>query len=166
MKRRASLSTAAGDAPHREAFPRGSMVAAAMLTLALFAGLAWVGRRSYTDLIGLVQTELRLRQLAGQIMQLDEVLTMSARMAAATGDLKWETRYRTFEPQLDAAIKEAVALAPEASHADASASDTDAANQALVRMEHEAFSLVRAARPEQARAILFSRDYDAQKPKK
>ncbi len=44
-------------------------------------------------------------QLRGTIIHPDEVLTMSARMAAATGNLWWEERYRGFEPRLDAAIE-------------------------------------------------------------
>jgi hypothetical protein len=43
-----------------------------------------------------------LQQLSDEIIYLDEVLTMSARMAASTGNLEWENRYRTFEPKLDA----------------------------------------------------------------
>ena len=52
--------------------------------------------------------------MAGEIVHLDEVLTMSARMAASTGSLKWEQRYGIFEPKLDKAIKRAIELAPEA----------------------------------------------------
>ena len=76
-------------------------------------------------------------------MQLDEVLTMSARMAAATGNTRWEARYHEFEPKLDDAIKEMLQLAPQASIG-AGTTSTDAANQALVEMEHRAFDRVRA----------------------
>ncbi len=116
----------------------------------------------YADSLNLVQTELRLRTVSGRIMQLDEILTMSARMAAATGDLVWEQRYRSFEPLLDAAIEEASVIAPEVYIGSATAA-TYAANQALVSQEHDAFELVRAGRPKQASALLFSREYAAQK---
>ena len=53
----------------------------------------------------------QIEELRGVIVHLDEVLTMSARMAAVTGDSRWEERYRQFEPQLDAAIKETTELA-------------------------------------------------------
>ena len=105
---------------------------------------------------------LRLLELRGIIVHLDEVLTMSARMAAATGDLRWEERYRQFEPELDAAIEEAVTLAPEAQSAEAAAT-TDAANSELVAMENRAFDLVRRGRTDEARAILFSDEYETQK---
>ena len=53
------------------------------------------------------QLDLRLRQLKHQIVYLDEVLTMSARMASLTGDRSWEDRYLEHVPILDAAIHEA-----------------------------------------------------------
>lgn len=146
----------------REAFPMRALLSAAALTIALLAGGVWVVGRLYSDLIHLVETELRLGQLTGQIMRLDEVLTMSARMAAATSNLKWEARYRTFEPQLDSAIKEAIALAPEA-YIGISAKATDTANQALVDMENQAFVFVRAGQGDEAAAILFSKEYEKQK---
>ncbi len=57
--------------------------------------------------------ELRLQRLIGTIVHLDEVLTMSARMAAQTGDAAWEARYRRFEPRLEQAITEAKQLEGE-----------------------------------------------------
>ena len=105
---------------------------------------------------------LRLLELRGMIVHMDEVLTMSARTAAATGDLRWEERYRQFEPKLDAAIKEAIALAPEAQSVEAAAR-TDAANIKLVEMENRAFDLVRQGRADEAGPILFSDEYKTQK---
>jgi C4-dicarboxylate-specific signal transduction histidine kinase len=106
--------------------------------------------------------DLRLQKLRGTILQFDEVLTMSARMAAATSDSSWEERYRKFEPALDAAIKEAIDLAPQACGSE-SAARTDAANLALVKMENEAFTLVRQGKYEAASQILFSGEYEEQK---
>jgi len=87
---------------------------------------------------------------------------MSARMAAATGDLAWERRYRQFEPQLDAAVKEATALTSESGSAKAAA-QTDAANLKLVEMENRSFALVHEGRTDAARAVLFSPEYETQK---
>ena len=105
---------------------------------------------------------MKLMELRSTITYLDEVLTMSARMAVATGDLQWERRYRQNEPKLDAAIKEAMEHAPEA-HSGTSAAKTDAANIKLVNMEHRAFELVREGRAGEAEAILFSNEYELQK---
>lgn len=105
--------------------------------------------------------DILIAELRGTIVHLDEVLTMSARMAASTGDLSWEKRYRFYEPTLDAAIKEAIRLAP--SHTADHAAETDVANAKLVAMENHAFDLVRAGRLDTARAVLFSTEYEEQK---
>ena len=105
---------------------------------------------------------VRFEQLRGVILHLDEVLTMSARMAAATGEPRWEQRYRQFEPQLDAAIKEAIRLDPDPRIARA-ARQTDMANLKLVEMEYRSFDLVRAGHAAAARALLISPAYEEQK---
>ena len=104
----------------------------------------------------------RIEELRGVIVHLDEVLTMSARMAAATGDSRWEERYHHFEPQLDAAIKETIRIGAGLSNIKA-ATKTDAANIKLVEMENRAFALVRAGRKEEAQTVLFSPEYETQK---
>ena len=70
----------------------------------------------------LVAEQLLVKHLAGVIVHLDETLTMSARMAAFTGDLEWEARYRRFEPEIDHAIRAALRIAPE-SQSSAAASE-------------------------------------------
>lgn len=103
----------------------------------------------------------KLQHLSGEITYLDEVLTMSARMAAATGDLDWETRYRQHEPILDKTIKQAIELAPDIY--ERYAVQTDTANVELVAMENQAFALIRQGKPEAALALLFSPEYALQK---
>ena len=107
-------------------------------------------------------SELRLEELRGTIVYLDEVLTMSARMAAATGDLRWENRYRAFESRLAAAIEEAKRTAPDAYTGEAAA-QTDEANVKLVEMENRAFGLIRQDRLQDSRDILLSDEYKTQK---
>jgi hypothetical protein len=62
----------------------------------------------------MLERDFPFHELQGVIVHLDEVLTMSARMAVTTGDLAWERRYRQFEPVLDDAIKNVINLAPNA----------------------------------------------------
>jgi PAS domain S-box-containing protein len=126
------------------------------------AGLVWSACQSYRKVGADQRQSLRIKELQGVIIHLDEVLTMSARMAAATGDLAWERRYRQFEPQLDAAVKEATALTAQSGRAKGAA-QTDAANLKLVEMENKSFAPVHEGRAEAARAILFSREYETQK---
>jgi PAS domain S-box-containing protein len=83
-------------------------------------------------------------------------------MAAATGDIGWEERYRRHEAELDQAIKEAVSLTGRTEDRDR-ASATDQANLRLVEMENRAFNLVRQGRRYDALALLSSPEYETQK---
>lgn len=105
--------------------------------------------------------ELQLDRLIGTIVHLDEVLSMSARMAAATGEAHWEERYRKHEPKLDVAIKETIQLA--AGTYVTAAEQIDAANRDLVAMENRAFVLTRVGRGEEAQALLSSDAYTKNK---
>ena len=127
-----------------------------------FAWFGWIIFDARRDAKMFTDRLSRIEELRGVIVHLDEVLTMSARMAAATGDLRWEERYRRFEPQLDAAIKETTKIGTGPSDVKA-ATKTDEANIKLVEMENRAFALVRAGRKEEAQAVLFSPEYEAQK---
>ena len=133
-------------------------------TCAVLILLGWTVWKSYEENKVTIERNIKIEELLGSIIHLDEVLTMSARMAAATGDLRWEKRYRSFEPKLDAAIKEAMILAPEAYRCEAAAR-TDAANSKLVTMENQAFDLVRQGRADEAKGILFGDQYETQKRK-
>ena len=94
----------------------------------------------------------------GRIMQFNEVLTMSARMAAATGDFSYEKRYDQFDPQLRADIGEVRALLPQPEIA-GFVGETDEANLALVKMERQAFALTHQGKRQEATALLVSNEY-------
>lgn len=93
----------------------------------------------------------RAQALHSKILLYDEVLTMSARLCASTGDPTWDQRYRQL---LDAAIKEAMALLPGAGLA----ASTNQANEALVFKEHRALELASRGKLTAAQAI-FDDDY-------
>ena len=115
-------------------FPAKLLTGALAISVLLMAGLVWSAYRSYRK-VGADQLQsLRIKELQGIVVHLDEVLTMSACMAAVTRDLAWERRYRQFEPQLDAAVKEAFVLASETGSVGAAA-QTDATNLKLVELD-------------------------------
>ena len=132
-----------------------------IFSLLLVALGSWNGWQISRDFKYGITQDFELQRLSGQIVYLDEVLTMSSRMAAATGDLRWETRYNSLEPDLGEAITQAIALAPQAyeQHAE----QTDAANGKLVAMETAAFELVRQGQAPEALDLLFSERYETQK---
>ena len=142
--------------------PTTFLTVALSATCAALILLGWTVFHLYGEHKVTREQSYEIEELRGLIIHLDEVLTMSARMAAATGDLRWEKRYREFEPKLDAAIKKAMILAPEAYRCEAAAR-TDAANSKLVTMENQAFDLVRQGRADEARALLSSDEYEMQK---
>ena len=115
---------------------------AVVITVLTFGWFSWTEFSAYRFVFVRQPVIQHLEELRGQILLFDEVLTMSARMAAATGDVQWEARYRRFDPQLDQALKEAGRLAPAVAGSQA-AVQTDAANTKLVSMENRAFDLVR-----------------------
>ena len=132
------------------------------LTLVTLGWLSWTTLRNYRFVSEQLPVINHIEELRGKILLLDEVLTMSARMAAATGDPKWEARYRQFDPQLDHALQEAMRLVPGLASSQA-AVQTDGANTKLVVMEKRAFDLVRQGQQTKARQLLASEEYEAQK---
>ncbi len=151
-----AAGTERGQATRR---PIWFLTAACLVTAAALLATVWGAYDSYRRFSDVSQRRARIQELRGQIIHLDEALTMSARMATATGDPRWEARYRRLEPQLSDAIKEARSLVSDLE----STGQTEAANDALLALEERAFELVRQGRLEQAQAVLSGKPYAAHK---
>ena len=129
--------------------------AISVLATVLGIGLSW-------QLIHLLDEtrarEVQLNEYVVQVRLFDEVLTMSARMGAATGDVAYKQRYDKYDAELDALIKRtAIALGlPEVRQF---VEQTDEANQKLVEMERRAFALASEGRGKEASALLVSDQY-------
>ncbi len=143
-------------------FPVKVLTVAVIATLLLFTVFCLQFFNSHRDLKTTQTFYLRIQELSAIIIHYDEILTMSARMGAATGNLEWEERYRKYEPLLDVTIKETIELSPEIFMSEA-ATETDASNIELVAMENQAFDLIRQGQHEAARALLFSKEYERHK---
>ncbi len=143
-------------------FPLKTVTAALLLSAALLGllGVSLIGSYRLTE--RMIVREGRLKELSAGILHLDEVLTMSARMAAATGAPRWEKRYRTLDPQLDEMIKETIRIDPGVEDTAASKM-TDQANLLLVDMEDRSFEAGGRGDLEEAKRILFGPDYEKQK---
>jgi diguanylate cyclase (GGDEF)-like protein len=131
-----------------------ALVGAGLIVCGVLAERSWLlreGQRIATQLATAQQT-------AGEILLADERLTMSAKMAAATGDTAWITRYEKYLPEIDAAIAQGIALAPPdvARRFD---QETRVANDKLVALERYSFEAVRAADPARAHAVLEGSAY-------
>ena len=120
--------------------PIFTLTLAVVVTMVLMALMTWIAGTMYQTFNQLMEDELKFHALSGKIVHLDEVLTMSSRLGAATGDPQWETRYRSFEPKLDETIQETIALATGPSVKEG-VEQTAVANRKLVELENRALAL-------------------------
>jgi len=134
------------------------------LTVIIFAWFGFIIFDARRDVKMFEAEFLRIGQTRNEIVDLEEALTLSTYMAAATGDPKWEERFRSLNPQLVAAIKETTKRGTAYHHNNVTAK-IDEANIKLVEMENKIFDLVRANRKEEALAIVTSPEYQSQKIK-
>ncbi|MCI1757030.1 MAG: diguanylate cyclase [Sphingobium sp.] len=141
---------------------RRSLLAAFGLT-ALLLILLPIERNHSDQAIAAATEKARAASVISEQIRLeDERLTMSAWMAAATGEQRWIERYERHLPAIDRDIAQAKALAPSALSRRFDA-ETSKANAALVRMETASFEAVRKGDMPRARSILDSNEYRAQK---
>ncbi|MGB8700653.1 MAG: hypothetical protein WCD18_14650, partial [Thermosynechococcaceae cyanobacterium] len=139
----------------------GTITVSLLFGLALTGTSAWNIWRIYQGLQNTVAKQFLLQDLSGEIIHLDEVLTMSARMAASTGNTKWEDRYNTYVPQLDSAISTVLKEVPASEQSNPE--QTDIANKKLVDMETQSFALVRQGKSGAALQLLLGTQYETQK---
>jgi len=130
-----------------------------ILTIFYFVTIGWkLYNQEKQELIKRASSE----EMSEQVIYLDELLTMSARLNALTGDKYWEERYRQHEPQLTLIIKKIISLSSSVT-ARRFITETEVSNNALVTMEHKSFLEVRKGKLEHAKGILFSDNYENHK---
>ena len=132
---------------------------ACVITVLVMAVSVWAAYDSYRKFSAVSEEGLRLQELRGKILRFDEALTMSARMAAATGDPRWERRYRELEPKLTQALDQAQLLLPGLKTTD----KTEASNNALIELEEEALQRALSGQLASAQAILDGEEYTRHK---
>jgi PAS domain S-box-containing protein len=133
-----------------------------LVSLVLLPVVGSIVRDMYQSYTRTATQEFRLQKLAGDIAQMNEMMSTSARLAAMSGDAKWEERYRAVEPELDYAIVE-VALLARDSYEESYAAQTKSAYTKLIELEGVALALVRKGRLEEAREIVFGSAYEHQR---
>lgn len=151
-----------GNADRVLGFPIWLIAVAVLVTVAALGWLSWGAYKNYHSVHEIGHRLTQLGNLRGEIIYLDEVLTMSARMTVASGDAAWIKRHKKYAPKLDAIIKKTIRLSgnPEIANA---AYRTDKANIKLVEMESYVFHLIEENRIKEAQAILYSAAYENQK---
>lgn len=129
-----------------------------LVTTATFVIFAVVLYGAYRETETQRERGLKLASLRG-ILELDEALTMSARMAAATGQKRWVDRYREQEPALARTIEGIGGLMTDA-ESRVALHRIRLANRTLQEIEREAIHLVLGNKPEQAWQMLQSEPYE------
>lgn len=138
------------------------IITAGILTSLMLLWLGWSIFSTFQTRTLKQNQNYETQLLYQKIIYLDEVLTMSAHMAAATGDESWELRYKQSESLLDAAIMESKSLAALTGIARLP-EHIGAANQKLMKMEHQVLELAKQGRLIDAQQLLFSNEYEKQK---
>lgn len=143
--------------------PPFRILTAGVLATTVLVALA-VAYKGYSDYVfeKHLNDAFRLYRLSNEIVYHDEVLTMSANIAALTRDLGWEKRYRNNKRQLDEIFQEAVTLS-EFLVPRQSLLKTREANDRLVALENRAFDMMRQNDFSGALGVLFSDAYLLQK---
>jgi len=146
-------------------FTKKRCVLLLLVTATILAIPSWQAWRSYTD-IRTTKTQLKqLIRIEGSTMYRDEVLAMSAKMAAATRNLKWANRYKEFGPRVQATVDEiwTVFENDDVDALNAEAGLMVFVNDKLDTMENEALALVYQGKHDKAAALLQSPEYEEQR---
>lgn len=138
--------------------PIRTLVIVWVLTALILGVLGWTAFQSYRG-TQRKQENFKIEGLAGRIIYLNEILTVSARTAATTGDLRWEQRHEIFKAKLNTAFEEISELAA----GDTTAEQARTANLAILEANARAFDLVRRGRSDDAQQLLFSDEYQTHK---
>ena len=142
----------------KQDFPLRLFAAAFVISLSATIFSGWQSWQMHNRFDEMSAKHIDIEMDIGRIMLFDEVLTMSARMASATGDFGYERRYDEFDPQLTAYINDVRADLPQA-EITLFIGETDDANLARVKIERQAFALAHQGRRQEAVALLTSDEY-------
>lgn len=120
---------------------------------------AWYQYRSFREFEA---SDLALIRASDRIVYLDEVLTMSARMAVLTGEQRWVDRYEVAEEELARTIERATDLSSSRAVREGIA-DTSIANDRLVELELAALEHVGRGDPQAGMPMVFGGEYERHK---
>ncbi|MEK9629389.1 MAG: PAS domain-containing protein [Nitrospinota bacterium] len=143
-------------------FPLGTLIIWLVLTLGLIMLGGFNAWTIYKETVKAWENSNEIQQLTDEITYLDEVLTMSARLRVSSDNKFWEDRYMQYEPLLREVIDNIKKLSSMLAWQKL-VEKTEKANNLLVALEMQAFSLVNKGEQEKAIAVLFSKEYEDNK---
>jgi hypothetical protein len=105
-----------------------------------------------------IESQISVTRMIGDVLMLDELLTMSAHMYVASRNETYRDRYQQNVLVLERTLSDILDLAGNA-EAISAVSQTDSANRVLVGLEEEAFRLAALGKWEEASSVLHSDAY-------
>jgi len=140
----------------------GRLALLVLISAAAVAAPVWEGWKSYKIFKASNEIRFELADRQGPALYLDEALTMSARMAAATGDLKWVDRYYKYGGRTRLIVEECLDD-PELNKAMEELVITGFKYDKLDILEQQVLDLVQKGKRKEALAVLDSEEYLDQK---
>ncbi|MCP4596609.1 GGDEF domain-containing protein [Neptuniibacter sp.] len=142
--------------------PYTTFVFLVLVASGLLLAVTWAAYDAYQFTHHELTRNNDLKSTRADIIYYDEVLTMSALMAARTGDRQWIDRYHEYEVQLTKSINTALENAHNPSIKQY-VNDTGDANNLLVMIELTAFEFVHMGDQRSAWELLNSAEYKMHK---
>jgi len=139
-------------------FPKKLLALAVCLTIVI---VTWAGGNSFyihQAMTNKVHEELEIGALSDEIIYLSNVLTQAVRMAAYTGDLKWQQDYKDHVSLLNSDIQQTLDAFNDQDLRDA-AHKTDMAYKKLMEIEGRAFAFVHEGKLTEAKDVLDDKEY-------
>ncbi len=131
---------------------------------ALLVCIGWTLTEVQKHLSNIRNDQMRLQELTGAIRNLNEAMTMSAQMGAATGEPVWELRYKEHQKLLAESFHELALIAPDV-YLREGGKDIDDVTDWSIAIERRAFDLARNGNEAKARKELSAEEYVALKQK-
>jgi PAS domain S-box-containing protein len=140
-----------------------SIIIAAVLSQFFLGYLVWERWVHYRDFNNFFIAGAKFFESNTRLAYLCEAMSMSAKMAAVTGEAKWEARYKAFEPQLKQTVQAMTTQSTGIADAAVMQKIINSCD-ATAKIETQVFVLLRQGKKEPAQTFLNSKVYnEAQK---
>lgn len=142
----------------KENYSNAWFIVSVFVTVFLITLLAWNLVHSYSTVKSFESRELALENASGDLLFHTKSLEMSARMAAATGDLRWQEVYNEHQPEVDNTLQKIPTLIDK----EEAVKETENIQNHLrdiSKIEDQVFNLISHGEKDRAALLLSSWDY-------
>jgi signal transduction histidine kinase/CheY-like chemotaxis protein len=138
-----------------------SLTAGMLVTFACIALIGWNIWRSYQTVERVHDQQLKLQALVASNARLDDGLTAYVRLAAITGDSRWEQLYQESETKIRESAADVIQLAEERENIDPK--NTSLPLRTATPIEQSALTLAREGKLEQASELVMGGAYQVER---